>query len=667
MRKITPYNILKGIRYLKHFGPKEFMIRLRERMEPEEVPYGPWYENYVLTPGELEKLKKAGVPGGVRFSVIVPLYRTPERFFREMADSVLNSIYPDFELVLVNASPEEDSLGALAAEYAGRDARVKVITLEKNRGIAGNTQAGLEAATGDFLALLDHDDTIDPAALYFMARFIKEHPDTAVLYTDEDKISEDGKEHFQPHLKPDYNPDLLKSNNYICHFLAVRRDVAQKSGGFNSACDGAQDHDFIFRCIDAALKDGLIVGHVPEILYHWRVSAKSTADNPVSKMYAYEAGRAAIEAQLSREGLSGEVSLRKDLGFYRVKYPVQGHPLVSIIIPNRDEKETLDRCIRSIREKSTYDNYEIIIVENNSVTDGIRSFYKELARDQRIRVLDFFARGEGGKETGKEILKEAGKETYKEAGKEIRKENGIEIRKETGRAGEENAAWFAGRSGSVKVAPGQFNYSDINNFGFAHARGEYVICLNNDIEVITPDWIEEMLGVCARPGTGAVGCRLIYPDGTIQHAGIVIGIGGIAGAMFVDMKEAYSGYMHKADLMQDLSAVTAACMMVKASAWRQVNGFEEKLSVAFNDVDFCLRLREAGYLVAYDPYARLTHWESKTRGTEDTKAKVRRFQSEIEYIRTRWTDLLKNGDPYYNKNLSLSKWNYSLKDKERMG
>ena len=603
MRKITPYNILKGLRYLKHFGPKEFFIRLRERMEPEEVPYGPWYAAYVPTPEELDKQRKRTFRDAPVFSVVVPCFRTPRRFLDEMIGSVLSQTYSALELCVINASPEDEDLRQALEDYAGKDERVKINTLEQNLGIAGNTQKGIDAASGDYIALLDHDDTISPAALYQMARFLEAHPDTGLLYTDEDKITEDSKTHFQPHLKPDYNPDLLRSNNYICHFLAVRSDVAKKAGPISTQYDGAQDHEWIFRCIHAAREMDLQIGHVPEILYHWRTHAASTADNPMSKQYAYEAGRRAIEADLKRTNTPGTVELKKDAGFYRVHYPVREQSLISIIIPNKDEKETLDKCLRSIREKSTYSNYEIIVVENNSVTPEIFDYYKQIDGKDRTRVI----------------------------------------------------YW-----------DGPFNYSAINNFGFAHASGDYILCLNNDMEVITPGWMEEMLGVCQRPEVGIVGAKLIYPDNTIQHAGIVIGIGGIAGSMFVGMKRSYSGYLHKADLMQDLSAVTAACMMVRASLWRELGGFEEKLSVAFNDVDFCLRVRERGALVVYDPYVQLYHYESKSRGKEDTKEKVRRFQSEIEYIRTRWTGLLREGDPYYNKNLSLSKWNYSLRSGEHM-
>lgn len=594
IRKLKPYNIVKGMRYLRHFGVKEFLVKLSERMEPEEVPYGPWYEKYRAKEPELERQRKRNWKERRLISIVVPAYRTPEEFLRQMIDSVLAQTYPYWELCIANGSPEDEGMETVLKEYAGRDNRIRWKALEENGGISANTNSALDMAAGDYIALLDHDDLLAPNALYEIAAYLEQHPDTGMVYTDEDKVTADLREHFQPNLKPDFNLDLLRSNNYICHFLAVRRDVVQKAGGFRKEYDGAQDYDFIFRCAELAEQ----VGHVPEILYHWRTHQASTADNPMSKMYAYEAGKRAIEDHLGRQGVSGTVSLKKDLGFYRVVYPVREEALVSIVIPNKDEKETLEQCLRSIQEKSTYGNYEILIVENNSTRPETFDYYKAIDGKNRIRVL----------------------------------------------------YWDR-----------EFNYSAINNFGIRQAKGDYIICLNNDIEVITPGWIEELLGTCQRREAGIVGARLYYPDDTIQHAGIVVGIGGIAGSMFVGMKRSHSGYMHKAALMQDLSAVTAACMMVKRSAWEAVGGFEEKLAVAFNDVDFCLKVKEAGYLVIYDPYVEMYHYESKTRGTEDTKDKVRRFQKEIEYMRSRWTKILRQGDPCYNKNLSLSKWNYSLK------
>ena len=361
-------------------------------------------------------------------------------------------------------------------------------------------------------------------------------------------------EHFQPHLKPDFNIDLLRSNNYICHFFVVRKSLLEKTGGFRREYDGAQDYDFIFRCTQAAGK----IHHIPEILYHWRTHQSSTADNPESKLYAFEAGKRAIEENLRQNGLIGEVSHTKDYGFYRVKYPVQGEPLVSIIIPNKDAKEDLEKCIQSILEKSSYTNYEILIVENNSTGEEIFSYYKELSENSRIRLL----------------------------------------------------RWKR-----------EFNYSAINNYGAKKAKGDYLLFLNNDTEVISPDWIEEMLGFCQRPDTGIVGARLYFGNNTVQHAGTVIGIGGIAGHMFTDMPRERSGYMHKAAIIQDLSAVTAACMMVKRQVFDEVQGFEEQLSVAFNDVDFCLRVREKQYLVVYDPYVELYHYESKKQRVQRTAKK----------------------------------------------
>ena len=598
MGKMSPYMIQKGLRYLKHYGVKEFWVRLHERFEPEEVPYGPWYEQYIPTREELEKQRKKKWNYGPKISIIVPAYKTPEAFLRQLMDSLLAQTYANWELCIANASPEDASMEYVLKEYAKKDSRILWKKLEENKGIAENTNEAFAMATGEFAGLLDHDDLLAPNALYEVAKALETEPDIDVLYTDEDKVRGDEVlEHFQPHLKPDFNIDLLRSNNYICHFFVVRKSLLEKTGGFRREYDGAQDYDFIFRCTQAAGK----IHHIPEILYHWRTHQSSTADNPESKHYALEAGKRAIEENLRQNGLIGEVSHTKDYGFYRVKYPVQGEPLVSIIIPNKDAKEDLEKCIQSILEKSSYTNYEILIVENNSTGEEIFSYYKELSENSRIRLL----------------------------------------------------RWKR-----------EFNYSAINNYGAKKAKGDYLLFLNNDTEVISPDWIEEMLGFCQRPDTGIVGARLYFGNNTVQHAGTVIGIGGIAGHMFTDMPRERSGYMHKAAIIQDLSAVTAACMMVKRQVFDEVQGFEEQLSVAFNDVDFCLRVREKQYLVVYDPYVELYHYESKSRGAEDSKEKVRRFQSEIEFMRCRWETLLKKGDPYYNKNLSLVKWNYSLKPKD---
>lgn len=598
MGKMSPYMIQKGLRYLKHYGVKEFWVRLHERFEPEEVPYGPWYEQYIPTREELEKQRKKKWNYGPKISIIVPAYKTPEAFLRQLMDSLLAQTYANWELCIANASPEDASMEYVLKEYAKKDSRILWKKLEENKGIAENTNEAFAMATGEFAGLLDHDDLLAPNALYEVAKALETEPDIDVLYTDEDKVRGDEVlEHFQPHLKPDFNIDLLRSHNYICHFFVVRKSLLEKTGGFRREYDGAQDYDFIFRCTQAAGK----IHHIPEILYHWRTHQSSTADNPESKLYAFEAGKRAIEENLRQNGLIGEVSHTKDYGFYRVKYPVQGEPLVSIIIPNKDAKEDLEKCIQSILEKSSYTNYEILIVENNSTGEEIFSYYKELSENSRIRLL----------------------------------------------------RWKR-----------EFNYSAINNYGAKKAKGDYLLFLNNDTEVISPDWIEEMLGFCQRPDTGIVGARLYFGNNTVQHAGTVIGIGGIAGHMFTDMPRERSGYMHKAAIIQDLSAVTAACMMVKRQVFDEVQGFEEQLSVAFNDVDFCLRVREKQYLVVYDPYVELYHYESKSRGAEDSKEKVRRFQSEIEFMRCRWETLLKKGDPYYNKNLSLVKWNYSLKPKD---
>lgn len=596
LKKVSPYNIKKGILYLRHYGPKEFWVKLTERFQADDVDYEQWYENHKALPEELEKQKNEKWKRKPLISIVVPVYNTPQVFLRQMIESVQNQSYSEWELCIGNASPENKEMKKILEEYK-KDARIKEVEIPENKGISQNTNRAMEIASGELIGLLDHDDLLAPNTLYEIAKAVNEHPDPEVIYTDEDKVTTDLKEHFQPHLKPDFNLDLLRSNNYICHFFVASRDLIKRVGGFRPEFNGAQDYDLILRCTEQAKQ----IVHIPKILYHWRVHKASTADNPASKMYAFDAGKRAIEEHLVRCRTKGTVQHTKDLGFYRVKYEICGEPLVSIIIPNKDQSEALKKCLDSIREKTSYRNYEIIIVENNSEEPETFAFYKKIA-GEKIKVV----------------------------------------------------TW-----------EGEFNYSAINNFGVRHARGDYLLLLNNDVEIINGDWLTEMLSHCQRKEVGIVGAKLYYPDNTIQHAGIIIGIGGVAGSVFVGLPRAFSGYLHKASIQLDLSAVTAACMLVKRSVFEQVGGLEEKLKVAFNDVDFCLRVREKGYLVVYDPYAELYHYESKTRGAEDTKEKIRRFQTEIEYMRSHWIGLLKKGDPYYNCNLSLTKWDYSLKNNQR--
>ena len=595
-KKLDKY-VEKGIRYWKSQGAAalaEKVVTKVKNVRQGPPSYQKWIRHHLPDRNELEKQKKTSFGYRPKISFVVPLYKTPEKYLRRLTESFQEQTYSNWELCIVNASPDNEEMQKVLAEYSAGDSRVRFCNLKENLGIAENTNRAFAMTKGEFVGLLDHDDLLAPNALYEIVKILQDHPQADALYTDEDKVTTELDEHFQPHLKPDFNLDLLRSNNYICHFFVVRKSIVEKAGGFRKEFDGAQDYDFIFRCTENAGE----VLHVPEILYHWRTHKASTADNPASKMYAFEAGKRAIEAHLERTGTEGEVSHTQDLGFYRVKYPVQGKPLVSVIIPNKDEKETLQTCLEMLEKNTGYQNFEIIIVENNSTTDEIFRYYKELSGNRKIHLLRW----------GKE-----------------------------------------------------FNYSAINNFAAAHAKGEYLLFLNNDVKSINPDWLEEMLGVCQRPEVGGVGAKLIYPDNTIQHAGCVIGMGGIAGHMFVDMPADHTGYLHKASLLQDMSAVTAACLLMKKEVFEQAGGFTEELAVAFNDVDLCLKVRKNGYLIVYDPYAKLYHMESKTRGAEDSKEKVRRFQTEIEYMRCHWIDILKNGDPCYNKNLSLTKWNYSLK------
>ena len=598
-RKLDKY-VEKGIRYWKSQGAAalaEKVVTKVKNVRQGPPSYQKWIRHHLPDRNELEKQKKTSFGYRPKISFVVPLYKTPEKYLRRLTESFQEQTYSNWELCFSDGSGAQSPLTELLKELTAKDNRIKYVSHEEPLQISENTNSAIEIATGDFIAFADHDDELTPNALFECVKAINEKPQTLVIYTDEDKMSMDGHKFFQPHFKPDYNPDLLCTVNYICHLFVVSRKVIEKVGGLRSEFDGAQDYDFVLRCVEA-VKDEEIC-HIPKILYHWRCHEDSTAENPESKLYAFEAGRRAVQAHYERTGIHAEVFEGEYLGLYRTKFIRDHDPLISIIIPNKDHIDDLKRCMESIEQKSTYKNYEYIIVENNSTDSATFEYYKKLeAENPKVRMV----------------------------------------------------YW-----------DGVFNYSAINNYGASFAKGEYLLLLNNDTEIINPDCLEELLGYCMRKDVGAVGARLYYEDDTIQHAGVVIGFGGIAGHCFVQQKRGTTGYCHRIICAQDYSAVTAACMMVKRSAFDAVGGLSEELAVAFNDIDFCMKLRKAGYLIVYNPYAELYHYESKSRGLEDTPEKVARFNKEVATFEKKWPDILKKGDPYYNPNLTLKSQDFSLK------
>lgn len=518
----------------------------------------------------------------LKFSIVVPLYRTPLKFLQEMVDSVVNQIYRNWELILVNSSPECVELCTALDQMT--DDRIRVITLDSNKGISGNTNFGITEAKGDFVVFFDHDDTLDPYALYRYAERIQDCPDTDALYCDEDFLNEAG-EYVAPHFKSDFNLDLLRVHNYITHLLCVRASFA-KELMLRKEFDGAQDYDFLLRLVEKTKN----IYHVPEVLYHWRISDSSTAKSAGNKNYADDAGRRALQEHLDRCGLNGVAELTDSACFYHISYDLNEEPLVSIVIPNKDSVEVLRRCIDSIEEKTDYRNFEILVVENNSTEDATFEYYRTVSeRYENVRI----------------------------------------------------ATW-----------DGPFNYSAINNYGVGLTSGKYLLFLNNDTEVIESGWLSSMLSFCQRGDVGAVGAKLLYPDDTVQHAGVMMiccrNEGEMGGPIHVfnNLDRDDPGYMRRAVISQDLSAVTAACMMTKRSVFEELNGFNEDFEVAFNDVDFCLRVRSLDKLVVFDADALLYHYESFSRGYETGEKKIR-FMREQGKLRTAWAEYYVNGDPYH--------------------
>lgn len=597
---------VSALDFYKENGLKALWVKSKHKLHgiDSDYDYPEWVELTKTTQEELEQQKKTRFEYMPKLSVVVPAYKTPERFLSAMFDSLLAQTYVNWEVCVADGSPKGEGVERVLKRYALKDERIRYVILGENLGIAGNTNAAMEMVSGDFIVLADHDDTLAPDAFFECVKAINIDPEIDVVYTDEDKLDIDGGELFEPHFKPDFNPELLTSVNYICHLFVVSRELSSIVGGFQEAFDGAQDYDFILRCTEKARR----IYHVPKALYHWRCHQDSTASNPESKLYAFEAGANAIKAHYERLGIPVcSVEKGVDYGIYHSVFEIEGDPLVSIIIPNKDHTADLDLCMRSIIEKSTFRNFEFIIVENNSTKAETFAYYEKILKEfENIRVV-----------------------TWKQ----------------------------------------EFNYSAINNFGVTYAKGEYLLFLNNDTEIIRPESLYEMLGYCQRNEIGVVGVRLLYSDDTIQHAGVVVGFGGIAGHTFIGLHMAESSYFNQAMCARDYSAVTAACMMSKRSLFDKVGGFSEDLAVAFNDIDYCMKIRSLNKRVVYNPYALFYHYESKSRGLEDTPEKIERFHREIKTFKEKWQDILIEGDPYYNPNLTLRKSNFALRDlkKEKIG
>lgn len=563
----------------------------------EEFDYDAWFRRNRILDEELERQKKIVFPYAPKISILVPTFNTPKDLLIEMIESVRNQSYANWQLCIADGS-DQDETKNIIKEYVSKDNRIVVSWLDKNYGISGNTNKALELADGEYTALFDHDDVLELNALYEVVSSLQEvHHD--IVYTDEDKLNGKTLQYEDPNFKSDYNEDLLLSHNYITHFFVVKTNILREVGGFNSEYDGAQDYDVILKCVEKTND----IHHIAKILYHWRMHEGSTALNPESKMYCYIAGEKAIQHHLDRIGVKTKVEMRKKpyWGLYHVEYLLDEDPLVSIVIPNYEHEDVLKTCIDSLYNVNTYKNFEIIIVENNSKKKSTFDYYEQVQADhENVKVVTW----EGT----------------------------------------------------------EFNFSAINNFGAKYAKGQYLLFLNNDTKVIAPEAIREMVGTCSRNNVGIVGAKLLYQDNTIQHAGVVIGFMGYARHIMNDIEGLKDpGYMMRAQLNCDYSAVTAACMMTKKSLFEELDGFDESFKVACNDIDYCLRVRKKNYLVVFNSFAKFYHFESKSRGYENNLEKVNRFNREVEIWQDRWRDILVNGDPYYNVNFKIENEPFELK------
>ncbi len=540
----------------------------------------------------------------IKISILVPLYNTPEPFLRDMITSVLNQTYQNWELCLADGSDaEHGEVGRICREYLEKDSRIVYQKLLKNEGISGNTNECLKLATGEYIGLFDHDDILHPSTLYEYVKAVNEL-DADYIYCDETTFKNgDINKMLTMHFKPDYAVDNLRANNYICHFSVFAKRLLEGEELFRSRFDGSQDHDMILRMTDRAKH----IVHIPKLLYYWRCHEGSVASGIDAKPYVVAAAKGAVADHLRRHGFTHFqiTSTRAFETIFKIRYEIIGDPMISIVIPNKDHAADLKRCITSILEKSTYENYEIVIVENGSETKEIFEYYTSLKEYDNIRVV-----------------------TYEKP---------------------------EGQNG--------FNYSAVNNFGVKQTKGDYILLLNNDTEVITVNWMEELLMYAQREDVGAAGAKLYYGNKTIQHAGVVLQLGAhrTAGHSHYGQSRENLGYMGRLCYAQNVSAVTGACMLVKKSLFEEVGGLDESFAISLNDVDFCLKLREKGLLNVFTPFAELYHYESVSRGLDDSGEKAERYNRESAHFREKWKTVLEKGDPYYNPNFSLDRSDFALK------
>ncbi|HOL21914.1 MAG TPA: glycosyltransferase family 2 protein [bacterium] len=525
-----------------------------------------------------------------KISIITATYNPPLDILKSTILSVLGQTYSNWELCIADGK-SSPGVCKMLEEFRSKDSRIKVIFLEENKGIAGNFNEGISLATGDYISFLDHDDMLSLNALFEVVRKINANPEAEIIYSDEDIMDSRGKR-IRPLFKPDWSPDYLRSCNYICHFLVIKKTLLDEIGYFRNGFDGSQDYDLVLRLTEKSEK----ILHIPKVLYHWRYSPGSVLVSETSKPLAWENGKKALEEHIMRTGQEGRVEYGRGLYTYRVIYKIKGTPEVSIIIPNTNNKKGLEKCINSILVKSTYKNYDIIIGENNSSEEEILSYYRQLENKGNIKIV---------------------------------------------------------------IWDKPFNHSGINNLCARHTNAPFLLFINNNTEVITPSWIENMLEHCQRKETGAVGAKLYYPDGKIQHAGIIIqGCGPVYA--FEGFNGNSKGYMSRAVLIQNYSAVSGACLLTRKEVFEEVGGFDENLASAYNDVDYCIKLREKGYLIVWTPYSELFHYEKKTRTGDITRKKTDILKKELEYLKNKWKNIFDRTDPYYNPNLHSEKGNFAL-------